>query len=150
MKKNRKVFVRLGISAALCLVTAVALVKHSSASIGSISKADLSGNWQLTLYGTTGCGAADARLVTFTLNGSGSATNANSSAHTSGCGDFTLSGDTFTVFTLNSNGAGTAGLSCGPNCGWQFNIQVSPDRSSFSLLDTKDPGNFLIGTAVHQ
>jgi len=86
VKNNRKLFLRLGVSAALGLVTAVALVKYSSASIANVSKGDLSGNWQVTLYGTTGCGAADARLVTFTLNGSGPATNANSTAHTIGSG----------------------------------------------------------------
>jgi hypothetical protein len=50
------------------------------------------------------------------------------------------------------NGSGTANLSCGTGCGWDFNIQMAPDRSTFSLVDVSaaNPGNDLAGVAVHQ
>jgi hypothetical protein len=57
---------------------------------------------------------------------------------------------TFNIISLNSNGSGTAGLTCGTGCGWTFAIQVAPDRSSFNMVDVTDPGNFLEGTAIHQ
>lgn len=148
MKNDRKL-VRPAILVALCLITAVALVKHSSATIGNISKADLSGNWQMTLYGQGGCGVGST-LVTFTLNGSGSATNATEKSHSVGCGDTTSTGNTFTIISLGSNGSGTAGLSCGTGCGFTLSIQVSPDRSTFNVVDITDPNNFLQGVAVHQ
>jgi hypothetical protein len=50
------------------------------------------------------------------------------------------------------NGSGTAGLSCGTACGWALNIQVSPDRSIFNVVDVSpsSPGNYLQGVAIHQ
>ena len=47
---------RLAILAVLCLVTVASLVKLSRASIGTVTKADLSGSWQGTFFGSTGCG----------------------------------------------------------------------------------------------
>jgi hypothetical protein len=63
-----------------------------------------------------------------------------------------VTGQTFTVLTISANGSGTANLSCGTGCGWNFNIQVSPDRSTFSLVDVSaaNPSNYLSGMAVHQ
>lgn len=148
-------YTRLVLLAALCLVTVIAVVKRSKASVGSITKADLSGAWQMTLFGNTGCGL-HSMLVTFTLNAVGSATNATITSHVtqgSPCTDGSVStGNTFTVSTLNANGTGTAGLSCGPGCGWAFNIQVAPDRSVFNVVDvsTTNPNNLLQGVAVHQ
>lgn len=54
--------------------------------------------------------------------------------------------------TLAANGSGTAGLTLGVGCGWNFNIQVSPDRSTFNLVDVSsaNPGNFIAGKAVHR
>lgn len=135
----------------LCLATVVGLVKHSKASIGNISKADLSGNWQATLIAAnSGCGPM-SMLVNFTLNGSGVATNATIVEH-GACADTTVSGQTFTIQSLGSNGSGLAGLSCGTGCGWGFNIQVSPDRSTFNLVDVNpsNPSNFVEGVAIHQ
>jgi len=43
-------------------------------------------------------------------------------------------------------------LTCGAGCGWGFAIQVSPDRSTFSLVDVNpaNPNNYLQGVAIHQ
>jgi hypothetical protein len=45
-----------------------------------------------------------------------------------------------------------ANLSCGASCGWNFDIQVAPDRSVFNVVDvsTANPNNLLEGTAIHQ
>ena len=140
-------FVILGV---LCLAAVASLVNLSKASIGNISKADLAGSWQVSLVSSGGgCGAGTAQ-VNFTLNNTGTATNATEVSHSSGCGDSVATGQTFTISALSSNGSGTAGLSCGPGCGFTFAIQVAPDRATFNLVDVTDPGNFLGGTAVHQ
>jgi hypothetical protein len=135
----------------LCLAALVSWVKFSRASVGTITKADLSGAWQVSLVlANSGCGPMSV-LVNFTLNSTGSATNATLVSHGS-CGDSTVTGQTFTITSLNSNGSGMAGLSCGASCGWTFNIQVTPDRSVFNLVDvaSANPGNFLGGVAIHQ
>ena len=146
---SRRKLMRLGIPVALCLLAALAVVKRSSASIGNITKADLTGSWQLSLYGQGGCGVGTTQ-VNFTLNSSGVSNNATSKAHNVGCGDSTSTGNTFTITSLAANGSGIAGLSCGVGCGFTFAIQVSPDRSSFNAVDVTDPGNFLGGVAIHQ
>lgn len=129
-----------GMAAALSLVT----VSHAT---GNVSKSDLAGTWQIVLGGFTGCGQS-TELATITLNATGAGTG-TLQTHGS-CGDSSLTGQTFTVSSLKANGSGTAGLSCGTGCGWAFTIQVSPDRSTFNLVDITDPGNFLEGTAIHQ
>ena len=129
----------------------VAGVAINNSTAGHVSKTNLAGKWQLALYGNTGCGVSDS-LVTFTLTSAGVATNATNTGHNAGCGDAVSTGNTFTIQTLNANGSGTAGLTCGSGCGWTFNIQVSPDRSTFNVVDVSpaNPNNFLIGTAIHQ
>ena len=116
---------------------------------GTISKGDLTGQWAMTLTGDTGCGISTS-YVTFSLNSSGTGTATNTS-HTSGCGDST-STVTFTITSLNSSGSGTANLTCGTACGWNLNIQVSPDRAMFNVVDVSplNPGNYLEGIAIHQ
>jgi len=143
--------VRLAGLVALGLVAIVAMVRPSKASIGTVSKADLSGAWQMTIIGQTGCGFGTT-LYTFTLNGSGTSSNVTGTSHTAGCPDGTSSGNTFTIQSLNGNGSGTANLTCGPSCGWNLNIQVAPDRSTFNVVDVSpaNPGNFIEGVAVHQ
>lgn len=122
-------------------------VSHAT---GTISKADLSGPWTITLAGNDGCGNTTL-LATGTLDTTGAGTF-TLQAHSSGCGNSTTT-EKFLLQTLNANGSGTANLSCqneGP-CGWNFQIQVSPDRSVFNLVDISDPGNnLLLGTAIHQ
>ena len=139
----------LAYAALFSLITVFALSVPSAAT-GNIVKADLAGTWQMTIIGQTGCGFGTT-LYTFTLNTNGVATNVSGVSH-SGCGDGSFSGDSFTVLTLNSNGSGTANLTCGAGCGWNLNIQVAPDRSTFNVIDVSaaNPGNFIEGVAVHQ
>jgi hypothetical protein len=68
------------------------------------------------------------------------------------CGDTTTSGLDFNVNSLNANGKGTAGLSCGAGCGWVLTIQVSKNAQVFNLADVEptNPNNFMAGTAIHQ
>jgi hypothetical protein len=150
MKKNCQ-RVRIAMLIALGLVAIVATVRTSKASIGNISKADLAGAWQMTIVGQTGCGFGTT-LYNFTLNSNGSSSNVTGTYHTVGCGDGSSSGNSFTVQSLNSNASGTANLTCGPSCGWNLNIQVAPDRSTFNVVDVSsaNPGNFIEGVAVHQ
>jgi hypothetical protein len=140
---------RLAFIAVLSLGLVASSVRLSSAT-GTITKLDLVGAWAATLTGDTGCGITTL-YVTFTLAPSGSGT-AMYQSHSSGCGDGTQTGVTFAIQSLSPNGSGTAGLSCGVSCGWTFNIQVSPDRSTFNLVDVSpaNPGNYLEGTAIHQ
>src|SRR5947209_593795 len=109
-------------------VAVVSITKISKASVGNISKADLAGSWQIALI-TTGGGCGNGTiLATFTLNASGAATNGVEKSHSAGCSDGTVTGQTLTISALNTSGSGTAGMSCGANCGYTFAIQVSPDR----------------------
>ncbi len=136
---------------ALALVTVAIIVRPSKASIGNVSKADLAGNWQMTTIGQTGCGFGTT-LYNFTLSASGTSSNVSAVSHTAGCGNGSSSGNSFTIGTLNANGSGTAGLSCGSDCGWNLTIQVAPDRSTFNVIDVSsaNPNNFIEGVAVHQ
>jgi hypothetical protein len=149
--KNVSRSVRLAGLVALGLVAIFAMVRTSKASIGNVSKSDLAGAWQMTTIGQTGCGFGTT-LYTFTLNSAGVASNVVATSHTAGCGDGTSTNATFQINSLSSNGSGTAGLGCGTACGWNLNIQVAADRSSFSLIDVSaaNPGNFIEGVAVHQ
>ena len=106
--KNHCQLARLASLVVLSLVVVVALTAPSSAT-GNIVKADLSGAWQMTIIGQTGCGFGTT-LYTFTLNASGSSSNVIGTYHTAGCGDGTSSGNTFTIQSLNPDGSGTAGL----------------------------------------
>lgn len=126
------------------------MVRTVEAGIGTITKPDLSGNWQMTLGGVTGCGSS-TMLVNFALNTNGVANNATIKMHGQ-CGDSTVTGQTFQIITLNANGSGTANLSCGAGCGWNLNIQISPDRGIFNVIDVDpaNPGNFIHGVAIHQ
>jgi hypothetical protein len=66
------------------------------------------------------------------------------------CGDGAAKDLPITITSLAANGSGTANLSCGSGCGFNFSIQVAPDRSTLNLVDVSDPGNYLEGTAIHQ
>ena len=148
-RRQLKVRAGIAIPVMLCLIGITTVAKRAKAT-GTITKADLSGPWQVALVsGGGGCGVGTT-LVNFTLNSAGSSSNAVLAGHTAGCGDTSLTGQTFTILSLNTNGSGTAGLSCGPGCGFAFAIQVSADRSTFNLVDVTDPGQFLGGEAIHQ
>ena len=149
MRKTAPLAIKL--SAAL-LVAGVSFAQPSAAT-GLVSKPDLQGPWQMTLVGNTGCGLV-SMLVKFTLNAQGTATNASVQTHAVGGGacESTLAGQSFTLTALALNGSGKANLSCGPGCGWNFDIQVAADRSLFNVVDVDpaNPGNVLSGIAIHQ
>ena len=148
--KNHCQPARLASLVVLSLVVVVAMTAPSSAT-GNIVKADLSGAWQMTIVGQTGCGFGTT-LYTSTLNASGSSSNVTGTYHTAGFGDGTSSGNMFTIQSLNPDGSGTANLTCGTGCGWNLNIQVSPDRSKFNVIDVSpaNPGNYIEGVAIHK
>src|SRR5215472_15068923 len=104
MKHHRSA--RLAVLVALSLVGTVAVVSRTRASIGNVTKSDLTGAWQGTFYGITGCGNS-TEVFNFTLNSSGSGI-ATAKYHTSGCGDGTATDVPITIESLGSNGSGTA------------------------------------------
>lgn len=130
-------------------IAAVASLVTAGHATGNVNKGDLAGAWVVSLTGNTGCGLGTIQ-ANFVLSGTGTGT-ATVTTHAQ-CSDSVLTGQTFTVLTISPNGSGTANLSCGTGCGWDFNIQVAPDRSTFSLVDVSatNPGNYLAGVAVHQ
>jgi hypothetical protein len=103
----------------------------------------------VSLVGNTGCGLSTMQA---TFNLTIVAESARPLLRHGQCSDSVTTGQTFAVNTLSSNGSGTAGLTCGTGCGWTFNIQVAPDRSTFSLVDVSsaNPNNYLAGVAIHQ
>jgi hypothetical protein len=143
--------VRRALLLALILVTIIVVVRPSRASIGRIVRSDVAGPWQMTIIGQTGCGFGTS-LYTFTLDDHGSSSNVSGTYHTSGCGDGSSSGNSFVIQSMNPDGSGTANLTCGSGCGWNLNIQVSPDRSKFNVVDVSsaNPGNYIEGVAIHQ
>ena len=139
---------RLVLLALLGLVTMLSVSQRSKAT-GAIGKEDLAGPWQIALTGNTGCGST-AMLFMGTLNTSGVGTGTLVS-HSTGCAN-SSSTQTFTITSLGANGSGKAGLTCGAGCGWDFTIQVSPDRATMNLVDV-DPANPLNtpgGISIHQ
>ena len=149
MINHHRPSLRVAFIAVLSLLALISAAEPSRATIGTITKADLSGPWAATITGDTGCGIT-TYFFTFTLNTSG-AGSGTAVAHSSGCGNNSNT-FTFTTNTLNANGSGTANIGCGPGCGWNINIQVAPDRSVFNLVDVSpaNPGNYIEGTAIHQ
>ncbi len=147
---NHRQPVRLAVLAVLLLATVGSLVTLGAAANAKpkplITVAQLAGPWQISVVGNTGCGISSI-MLDVKLNSSGTGTG-TLTGH-SGCGD-SSGPQTFTIISLNSNGSGTAGLTCGSGCGWTFDIQVSPDRQVFNLVDLTDPSQYLAGTAVKQ
>jgi hypothetical protein len=135
-------------AAALAVAMACAAPTITWAGVGQITHADLTGQWVATLVGFTGCGQ-HAMHVSINMNnaGSGAATITNHGQ----CGNSVLTGQSFKIISMNSNGTGTAGLTCGTGCGWTLRFQVSPDRTIMNLVDVDpiNPNNFLAGVAVH-
>jgi hypothetical protein len=146
----RRQLARLGCGAVLS-ITAIAAYAQTAAR-PPITVSQLAGPWTVALVGNTGCGFT-SMLVTFTLDSAGTGTattTANSASTNPGCGPGISKDQTFTINSLIANGSGMAGLSCGPDCGWSFNIQVAPNREIFNLVDVVNDGNYLAGTAVRQ
>jgi hypothetical protein len=139
---------RLVFLVAVLIVTIASVVKVTKGT-GVISKGDLAGAWQATLVGSSGCGTGSLQ-INFVLSSAGSGP-ATLKGHSTGCGNSTTTGQTFTVSSLGSTGSGTASVSCGVGCGFSFAIQVSPDRTTFNLVDLTDPiPNIWAGVAIHQ
>jgi len=146
----RRQVARLASLAVLSIITIAAHAQTSARPAVTVSQ--LAGSWTAALVGNTGCGFTSMR-VTFTLDSAGTGTatiSANSASTNPGCGPGVNTGQTFTINSLIANGSGTASLSCGPDCGWNFNIQVAPNREIFNLVDVVNDGNYLAGTAVRQ
>ena len=132
----------------LVLVSVVALVGVSAAQDAEVNSpitvSQLAGRWQLAVVGNTGCGISSL-LFTGTMNSSGTARG--TLIGSSGCGPSSNT-QTFSIISLSPNGSGTAGLTCGPSCGWIFKIQVSPNLQVMNLVDVTDLHQWLAGTAV--
>jgi len=112
---------------------------------------ELAGAWAISLGGNTGCGSS-TMYVTTTLDAAGSGT-ATVRGSSTGCPPSETTGLSFQIQSLNPDGSGTAGLSCGPGCGWAFTIQVPKgDTHLFTLVDVapENPNNVLVGTAARQ
>lgn len=122
-------------------------VADRSEATGNIVKSDLKGTWRISLRGLTDCGFA-AALATITMGTNGSGTGPLQ-IH-GDCGDSTLPGETFTVDTLSKTGEGTASLTCGAGCEWNFEIQVAPDRTKFNLtvVNPLETRHILEGMAI--
>lgn len=141
-------FHRLALVAGALAVAGFAAPVPAWAGVGQITLPDLTGNWVATLGGVTGCGPS-AMHVVITMNNAGSGT-ATLTTHGQ-CGDSVLTGQSFQIQSLNSNGVGTANLSCGPGCGWNLRFVLAPDRQVMNLADVDpvNPGNYLVGSAIH-
>lgn len=132
----------------LFLLATVASLVGVSAAAPPITVAQLAGPWQVAVSGNTGCGVSSL-LYTGKLDSTGQSTGTLTGS-SAGCGSSTTT-QTFNILSLNGNGSGTAGLTCGTGCGWTFNIQVSRNKQVINLVDVVNGGaNVLSGTAVKQ
>jgi len=121
----------------------------------NIVTADLKGDWHVSLMGhqlRPECVPQDVPVsaaATMTLNVTG-AGSINATLRTA-CGNGDVV-NTFAISALNSDGSGTAHLDCGGGCGFDFSIQVSPDRSMFNLVTVSptDTGDMLAGVATRR
>jgi hypothetical protein len=149
---------KLASFAALSLISFAALMPLRASAdlkdtVPPMSIADLQGTWQMTVIGQTGCGFGTTVYV-FTLDATGTG-YVSATYHTAGCGDgsvTTAAQNQFFVHALNPDGSGTAGLTCGPSCGWELTIQVSSNRQVFNFadVDAANPNNFIEGTAIRR
>jgi hypothetical protein len=134
------------------LSAALLVVGHAvpSANAEDITIAQLKGKWQAALlWSNSGCGPMSGLLnFTFGLNGTTSTATLTTNSGNPSCTP--VSTQSFTIHSLNPNGSGIAGLTCGEGCGWQFNIQVAPNLEIFNLVDVVNGGNYVEGTAIRQ
>ena len=150
---------RLVVLAVLLLVTMGSVVPLSAAADQTKTVkppvtrtlAKLAGNWVATIVGNTGCGLG-TMYVTFTLNSSGGGNGTATIVTHAQCGDSTTTGLDFNITSLNPDGSGTAGLSCGAGCGWDLKIQVTRSSTAFNLVDVgpENPNNYIAGAAILQ
>ena len=121
----------------------------------NIVTADLRGDWHVSLIGRQlrpECVPQDvpvsaAATMTLYVAGAGSI---NATLRTA-CGNGDVV-NTFAITALNPDGSGTAHLDCLDVCGFDFTIQVSPDRSMFNLVTVSptDTGEMLAGVATRR
>ncbi|HEX8814925.1 MAG TPA: hypothetical protein VF753_05435 [Terriglobales bacterium] len=112
---------------------------------GTLTLGTFLGDWQITFSGNTDCGANALEFSgSLGTNGQGDGELRSSS----GCGVNIDGTQDFTVTSFNADGSGTANLSCGNGCAWNFRIQVSPNGKVFALADVSDPNNYLAGIAI--
>jgi hypothetical protein len=136
----------LGLVAALVTICTAPDARAQSGLMSDLLFAQL---WKIAIVGNTGCGQTSLLFTenSGTLNPSGNATLTGMLTASSGCGSSNTP-QTFTVTSLNpNNGSGTASLTCGPGCGWNFEIQLT-NNWTFNLVDVTDGGNELAGTAI--
>ena len=133
--------------AAASLLASTVLLSGSAEA--GVTKAMMRGAWTAVLGGNTGCGIS-SMYVTFRLNSSGVGV-ATIEMHSTGCANSITTENPISIQTLNADGRGTAGLSCGLGCGWQFKIQVAEGGHSFILadVDADNPNNTPTGMAIH-
>lgn len=143
-------FRKAGIAVSVLLLAANLSATAQAADTEAVSIAQMAGTWRLAVSGFTGCGSS-SMLFDVTLNSSGVGTNGVLTQHGS-CGDSVITGQSFHITSLASNGSGTANFSCGTGCGWNLTIQVSRNRQVFNLVDVDpvNPGNYIAGTGVRQ
>jgi hypothetical protein len=147
----------MAIVGALCVSAAILAPRTLRAAGGGEARshrpsiAELAGPWAISLGGNTGCGLTTMYLtVDLDATGSGTTTIHGSST---GCTPGDNPGQTFHIVSLNPDGSGTAGLTCGPDCGWIFTIQVPRGSdNTFTLVDVapENQNNVLVGTAARQ
>ncbi len=113
----------------------------------ALSVKQLAGAWQAAIIANGGCGVG-SKVVTFTLNTEGAATNAVETFNTPTCGEGTQKG-TFTVTSLSADGSGKATLDFGGNV-FNFVIQVNSTANEFNMVEITDSGNYELGTAILQ
>src|SRR5438046_10000796 len=95
----------LGLAATITLTPISAVYANSRVLVSAME-----GKWTAVLEGNTGCGS-NSLFVTFILDAAGSgAGTATIVSHSTGCSDGKLTGQDFSIDTLNTNGRGTAHL----------------------------------------
>jgi hypothetical protein len=121
---------------------------QNSMTTDSVSLTSMSGSWVISLVGVTGCGQTTLRALA-TLGTTGKSSSTSLVTHSSTCGNAT-SAETFDITGLQSTGTGTAHLSCGDGCGWDFDIQVASGNNVFNLVDVTNGENYLAGVAIRK
>jgi len=141
---------RLAVLAALALVAFVSAVIPAVAQDAEVVKpslalSSLAGTWQAALVANGGCGIG-AKVVTFTLNGTGSGA-ASETGSTPDCGQGGATAGTVAIHSLNSSGTGTATLTFSGTA-FDFDIQVNAGSQVMNMVEIDSSVNYEVGTAV--
>jgi hypothetical protein len=124
-------------------------IRRSTA--GHISKPNLAGPWQGTIFSSDNSNLnVENILATFKLNAKALTKNLTVTLHGTE-GDATIAGITLTILTLNPDGSGTATTSFEGETEPESRIQVSPDRSIIGVVDVNpDSNEFSVGVLIAQ